>query len=168
MLINGITLINFLENNFQVNYNSSNLIIEKIFLIEERHLCRLDNISFDAYGNTDGMDLLLKFNQICNPFSMELNDMIIVPSYESAQSFYRKDKSVINKTLRDTKALFIDPSRASSKDVQRLKQLEAMAIKRANGSNDIKPTNLLRNGESAFTTNGDALIIAPSISKVRQ
>ncbi len=158
-------IMDFLENNFTVNYMDPNLYIEKVFLIEDRHICRPDLISWESYFSPDYVDIILKFNQITNPFSMDLYDLIIVPNLASAERFYRKDKLKTDKLIKDTKALFIDPTKASKKDLARLEQLKKIAARRQNGSTEIKPTNLLRTGEAPFVTDGRAIIFAPSISE---
>ena len=167
MLRNEEYVIDFLENNFSVDYANPYLKINRVMLVEERYLARLDLISFDAYGDINSMDIIMKFNQISNPFSMALYDIIAIPDAESARQFYQKEKLSTVKSIKDTKALFIDPTRASQKDQARIKQLEALANKRENGSTEVKPTNLLRDGEIPFSTDGTALIFAPSISKPR-
>jgi hypothetical protein len=167
MLRNEEYVIDFLENNFKVDYADPFVKINKILLVEDRYLGRLDLLSYDAYGDVNSMDILMKFNQICNPFSMELYDIIAVPDAASVRQFYQKEKLATVKSIKDTKALFIDPTRASQKDQARIKQLETLANKRENGSKEIKPTNLLREGEVPFATDGDRLIFAPSISKPR-
>lgn len=164
---NGEMLIDFTQNNFKVRYDNPNLVIQKIMIVEERHLGRLDLICSDAYGDVNSMDILMKFNQITNPFSMNLYDLLAIPEVNSARIFYQKEKLQSIQGIKDTKALFIDPKRASQKDLARIKQLEKLASKRQNGSTEIKPTNLLRNGEVPFSTDGDRLIFAPSISEPR-
>ena len=47
--------------------------------------------------------------------------------------------------------MYIDESKKPTVDGQRLKQMEKIAKRRANGSSEIMPTNLLRAGEKAFT-----------------
>lgn len=168
MVKQGITSLDFMENNFKVNYADPKLIISKIFLIEDRHLCRPDLVSFDAYGSVEYVDVIMKFNHISNPFSMELYDLIIVPKINTAIRFYQKDPLKTEKMLNDTKGLFIDPTRASKKDQERLKMLQEIAKKSKNGSTEIKPTNLLREGEVPFTTNGDVIIFAPNSSAPRK
>lgn len=168
MVKDGITMLDFMENNFKVSYTDSFLRISKVILIQERHLCRLDTLSYEAYGTTDYPDIIMKFNQISNPFSMELNDLIVVPALESAQRFYRKDSTKTPKELRDTKGLFVDPTRASKKDVERIKMLEKIAERSKNGAKEIKPTNLLREGEVPFTTDGNILTLAPNSSAPRK
>jgi hypothetical protein len=164
---NGEILIDFTENNFKVKYDNPDLIILKIMLVQERHLGRLDLLCYDSYGNVNDMDIFMKFNQITNPFSMNLYDLVVVPDVESARIFYQKENLQTIQGIKDTKALFIDPRRASQKDMTRIKQLEKLASKRQNGSTEIKPTNLLRKGEVPFSTDGDRLIFAPSVSKPR-
>jgi hypothetical protein len=168
MIERGITSLDFMENNFKVNYADPKLIISKVFLIEDRHLCRPDLVSFDAYGSVEYVDIIMKFNHISNPFSMELYDAIIVPKINTAIRFYRKDPLKTEKILNDTKGLFVDPTRASKKDQERLKMLQEIAKKSKNGATEIKPTNLLREGEVPFTSNGDVIIFAPNSSAPRQ
>lgn len=163
MIKDGITMIDFLENNFKVTFDRR-LIINKVFLIQEKHICRPDMISYDAYNSVNYVDGLLKFNQICNPFSMEINDFIVIPDLGSLMRFYREDKLKTTKEVLDTKSLFIDPSKASQKDLARLQQLQKIANRRANGSTEIKPTNLLRKGEVPYKADGNQIIFAPSIS----
>lgn len=166
MLRNGEYMIDFAENNFEVNYLDPFLKIQRIFLVEDRHICRPDLLSWESYGSTDYISEVLKFNQICNPFSMELYDIIIAPTVESLARFYKKGK-INSQQILDTKALFLDPTRASQKDTNRLNQLAKIAQKRKNGSSQPKPTNLLRPGEVPFTTDGNVIRLAPSVSSPR-
>ena len=168
MINKGITSLDFMENNFLVNYGDPKLIVSKIFLIEEKHLCRPDMLSYDAYESVDYVDIILKFNHISNPFSMELYDLIVVPQLRTAIRFYKKDPLKTEKILNDTKGLFVDPTRASKKDQERLKMLQEIAKKSKNGSSEIKPTNLLRDGEVPFSTNGDIIVFAPNSSAPRK
>lgn len=164
MIKDGIKMIDFLENNFKVSYSDSNLQIAKVMLIEDHHLCRPDLISYENYGSVDYIDIILKFNQISNPFSMDIHDFLVIPTLSSGIKFYRQDKLAITQSILDTKALFLDPTKASQKDIARLQQLQKIANKRANGASEIKPTNLLRNGEVPYTTDGENIIFAPSMS----
>jgi hypothetical protein len=134
-------------------------------LVEERHLCRIDLLSYEAYQSIDYVDVIMKFNQITNPFSMQINDIIVFPTKASVNRFYQQEALRNDKLILDTKALFIDPSRASQKDKARLEQLQKIADKRKNGSKEIKPANLLKTGEVPFVTDGTALTFSPYNSK---
>lgn len=167
MLRNGEMLIDFTENNFEVNYADPFISLSKVILVEDKHLCRLDLLSYEAYGDINYMDVILKFNQITNPFSMDIYDLILIPTLRSIDRFYKKEKK-ITRLIKDTKSLFIDPTRASEKDQNRLKQLEEISKKRKNGSLQPKPTNLLRSNEVPFLADGSRLILAPTISSRRE
>lgn len=167
MLRNGETMMDFLSNNFLVNYFDPQLEVSRILLVEEKHLCRLDLISYEAYQSIDYVDVIMKFNQITNPFSMQVHDIIVCPTRESANRFYQQEALRNDRLILDTKALFIDPSRASQKDKARLEQLQKIADKRKNGSKEIKPANLLKKGEVPFVTDGTALTFSPYNSKAR-
>jgi len=161
---NGIKMLDFLENNFKVNYSDPNLQIWKAFIVEDRHICRPDLISYEAYQNVNYVDIILKFNQISNPFSMSVGDLLLAPSLSAAIRFYREDRLRASKIINDTKALFIDPKKASKKDLARLEQLQKIAARRGTGASEIKPTNLLRDNESPYKTDGNMITFAPSIS----
>jgi hypothetical protein len=161
----GVKMIDFLDNNFTVNYLSPDFQVMRIVKVEEHHLCRIDLIAFEAYGSVDQVDAVLKFNMITNPFSMEVGDILVIPSLSSVSSFFKRSSQAQSHTILDTKSIFIDTSRASKKDAARLEQLARIASKRKNGASEIKPTNLLRNGEVPFATTGGALRLAPNATK---
>jgi hypothetical protein len=92
--------------------------------------------------------------------------LIVIPTVDSLNRFYNK-QTRISQEIYDTKAIYLDPKRASQKDVNRLKQLEKIAARRKNGSSQPKPTTLLRPGEVPFSTDGNVLRFAPSVSSPR-
>jgi len=158
----NIQIMDFLSNNFKVRTDVIDVKINKVFLIEEHHLARPDQISFDAYGTTNHIDILLKFNGISNPFSMDMYDMILVPDLEDALRLYNKTtKKIVS--ITNTKEMFIDPTKASTKDITRINMLQKMANNSPNGD-EIKPTNLLRAGESVFETDGTSVTFANYMS----
>lgn len=46
-------------------------------------IMRMDLISYAQYGTDEYTDLLLKYNDISNPFTLNYNDIIFIPSLES-------------------------------------------------------------------------------------
>jgi len=166
MVKNGQKRIDFLENNFDVSYFNPDLSVDKVFLVEQKHICRPDMLSYSAYGSVDYTDIILKFNQISNPFSMELHDFIVVPTLSAAIAFYQKQTLSISPLVNDIKALYIDPTKASQQDTLRIQQLQKIANKRANGSSQVLPTNLLRPGEVQTLADGNTMIFSPSNSNL--
>lgn len=163
MLRDGVPTVDFLDSNLVVDY--SGVQVDRVFLVEERHLCRADLLSFDAFGSPNHVDVILKFNQITNPFRMEVDDIIMVPSLAAFDKYYRPSTNPSKSAVLDTKSLFIDPTRVSRKDENRIKQLEKIAARNRNGAKEVKPTSLLRAGESPFTLDGTVLRLAPNLSK---
>ena len=166
MLATGEYIIDLIDNNFEVNYYDPNLVVQKLAIIREEHLCNPFLFCKDMYGDANYVDVIIKFNQITNPFSMNLNDILVIPDLDSVARFYRQSSKSPSVAL-DTKSLYLNPDRASKRDTARLEQLKKIASKRKNGSKEIKPTNLLRDGEVPFSTDGVVLRFAPSISKPR-
>lgn len=166
MLATGEYIIDLIDNNFEVNYYNPNLVVQKLAIIREEHLCNPFLFCKDMYGDANYIDVIIKFNQITNPFSMNLNDIIVIPEIGSVDRFYKRSADEASKIL-DTKSLFLNPDRASKSDKARLDQLKRISSKKKNGSKDPKPTNLLRPGEVPFSTDGQVISFAPNISKPR-
>ena len=162
LLKDDIVIFDFLENNFKVSFEPLDIQITKIFLIDETHLGRPDNVSSSAFGSNDYIDIILKFNNICNPFSMQLNDIILVPQLSQAMLKYIKAKKTTT-VVNNTKELYLDSSKASKQDINRISSLIKIAAKNG-GASEIKPTNLLREGEVPFIADGNVIRFAPSIS----
>jgi NDP-sugar pyrophosphorylase family protein len=164
MVKNGITMLDFHENNFEVNISPfDDLKIDKILILDESYEGRPDLLAFRSGQKTaDALDIILKFNQITNPFSIQSGDIIVIPNLVDAQKFYKKEKTS-TKTVIDFQKMYIDESKKSTVDSQRIRQLAKIAKRRANGATQIMPTNLLRAGEKAFTidSNNQTISLSP-------
>lgn len=163
MVRDGVPTVDFLDSNLVVDY--AGVQVDRVFLVEERHLCRADLLSFDAFGSPNHVDVVLKFNQITNPFRMEVDDIVMVPSLASFDKYYKPSTNPSKSAVLDTKSLYVDPTRVSKKDENRIKQLEKIAARNRNGAKEVKPTSLLRAGEAAFTLDGTVMRLAPNISR---
>ena len=51
----------------------------KVLTLTERYVCRPDLISLDYYGTDEYTDLILKYNEISNPFSLVVGSLIALP-----------------------------------------------------------------------------------------
>lgn len=152
MVKNGITMLDFHENNFSVNISQfDDLKVDQVLILDESYEGRPDLLaSRSGQKIPDALDIILKFNQITNPFSIQTGDVIVIPNLIDAKKFYRKEK-INNKTVIDFQKMYIDESKKSTVDSQRIQQLTKIAKRRSNGATQIMPTNLLRAGEKAFT-----------------
>lgn len=152
MITGGVNRIDFLQNNLNINFLDDAIRIQDAFIVDEHLLCRPDIISSRSYGSADHVDVVLKFNQISNPFSMEIGDIIVTPTLESINKFYKEDVLLFQENENKVKWLFIDESKATKDDINRLKQVEKIA-KRTSSPDVPAPTNLLRTSEKSFTFN---------------
>ena len=155
----GEEVIDLLSNNYAVDFAANNFVFLKFFQVKEEHLCRIDLICHEVYGDPSVVDSFCKWNNISNPFSMNVGDILICPTIDTLNSSFVTN-DIPRKEIKDTKATWLDPSRATKKDVNRLEQIRKAAYKEKNGSIDPKPTNLLRDGETPFTADGTTLRFA--------
>lgn len=149
---NGITMLDLSECNFEMKLMSMDDIkISKVLILDESFEGRPDLLQYRAgYSVINALDIILKFNDITNPFSIKSEDIIIIPDLEDAKKYYKKEKASSTVAI-DFKKLYIDESKKPSVDGQRVKQLEKIAKRRSTGSTEIMPTNLLKAGQSAYT-----------------
>jgi hypothetical protein len=156
---NGEEIVDLLSNNYEVNFKSPNFVFLKFFQVKEEHLCRIDLICNEVYGDPSVVETFCKWNGITNPFSLNVGDILICPTIGTLNSFF-VNNDLPRSEAKDTKATWLDPSRATKKDINRLEQIRKAAYKEKNGSTDPKPTNLLRDGEKPFEADGTALRFA--------
>lgn len=59
------------------NYNTVGL--------NETYQMRADKVAFAEYGTTNGTEFILKYSGISNPFSLDKEDVLMIPEYDIAQ-----------------------------------------------------------------------------------
>lgn len=79
--INDIELIDLTESCFKEK--KSDDIIYTVRRVPYNMIMRMDLISEAQYGTDEYTDLLLKYNDISNPFTLNYNDIIFIPSIET-------------------------------------------------------------------------------------
>ena len=81
----GESIHNLLDQTFEIpdtySYN--------IFEVTKEYIARPDLISLDAYGDTMFADVICKLNGISNPFELNINTKLIIPSPENIMDFTR-------------------------------------------------------------------------------
>ena len=161
---NDKTVTDLAEPTLKPNYKSQHFFIARTVRVTEDYAMRPDLISYFAYGTDQYTDIILKFNGISNPFSLEVGTLLLIPKMPDAKRFYRYPKAT-KKEIEKVKRAFIDKNRFTKPTERRLEKLAALAASKANGSPTITPSNKLKPGESATSTKGGALIFAEWKSK---
>ena len=60
-----------------------------IYKVNKAYAMRPDLIAYAAYGSTENMELILKINGISNPFSIDENDIVIIPDKDKISSIVK-------------------------------------------------------------------------------
>lgn len=130
-------------------------------VVSSDEIGRPDLVALKYYGNIDYTEFILKYNNISNPFSINEGDTLIIPNngevlkkwipVKSVGSGYESEKSI--------KDQFIDAKRLTVADRKRIEYLQEKARQKENGSKQILPPNILKEGDSNIRINNDRIII---------
>lgn len=105
------TMFDFRAN----NYTSFN-----VFRVSKDYIMRPDLISQAVYNNTLYAEYILKYNGISNPFTINEDDVILIPNLESAKKNTKTNQGSgidgdPSKRLRDSYK-YIDPTKIPKRD----------------------------------------------------
>lgn len=138
--------------------NTTEVIAEHI--VTEDQIGRIDLISLKYYRDANYVDYILKWNNISNPFSINLGDVLEIPQNNAVLATIKPIKMVQKSTdqvsIRDQ---FIDTKRLPVKDAKRIEYLQRKAAQKANGSSQILPPNILKDGEVNLTIGNGTISI---------
>lgn len=130
--------------------------------VTSSEVCRVDLISLHEYG-TDAMgDVILKFNNISNPFSFVEGDIIMIPDYSIPMINWKEIVGFDIPELNEIKAQFLETKRLTEADVKRVEYLKKAAEKKANGSSVPAPPNILKPGDSNISVGGGKISLNPT------
>lgn len=159
---NGETVLDLAEPTLRIQINSTNYVIRKIMLVTEELAMRPDLISKVAYGVDDYLDLILKANEISNPYSIDIGDLILIPDDDIAASFYKGPDTIDQDKVNRAKGNNIDGTKMSEKDVKRIEKLSKIAANRVNGSKEITQPTVRKAGDKLLKTQNSSTRISPN------
>jgi hypothetical protein len=117
-------------------------------IVTEDQIGRIDLISLQYYKDANYADYILKWNNISNPFSINIGDTLLIPQNTASLQIIKQvkmvEKTSNNPSIKDQ---FINTKRIPVKDAKRLEYLQRKASQKANGSAQILPPNLLKDGD---------------------
>ncbi len=101
------------------DFNAENFITYRAYKVPTEYVMRPDLISQAVYNNTAYTELILKYNGISNPFTIDKDDIILVPGLEGAKQNLKTQGTLtendaaekIRKTFR-----YIDPTKNPERD----------------------------------------------------
>jgi len=95
------------------NLKGNNYVSYNIYRVPKEFAMRPDLISAAAYNNTKYAEIILKYNGISNPFSIQEGDIILIPNLDSVQasiSTQRGTDADGSKLIRNSYK-YIDPTK---------------------------------------------------------
>ena len=115
-------------------------------IVKDDDVVRPDRVAVEHYGTTDGLDIILKFNGISDPFSLNPGETLWIPidtiSYYKLESPTAFEENPIKKQ-------FIDTKRLSKTDQRRLEALKKKYNKEA-----LLPPNVIPLGKKTYQFDG--------------
>ena len=153
--INGDTYLDLSYNSFSSDNIFSQIIGFEI--IDENLEMRPDLIAIKWYGDSKDVGLLLKVNNVFNPYSIKKGDIMIIPSLQADEKVYKNPGEIKKSKIREK---FIDTSRMSKNDIVRLKALISKNKDKKNRLKNPIPVNILPEGRTnkKFTDDGQIIL----------
>ena len=149
---NGLKIIDLTEQNFEfTDYFSS---VFDAFFCPSQFEMRPDLLAEKVYNDSDKSDILLKYNSISNPFSLESGDFILSIDAEKARKSFKK-KSRMEELDKKIRNQFIDPSK---------KNKENKELKKFKNRNLSLPPNISTNGKAPIEINNGKVELGGDIS----
>jgi hypothetical protein len=131
-----------------------------VYTVHADEVGRIDLIADRVYNNTTYSEQILKFNNISNPFSINEGDVLNIPytdlPFKNWKTIKPQDKSDSSHPIKDQ---FMDSKRLTVKDQNRIEYLKQKASQKLNGSKEILPPNILKDGEKNMDIEGGTITI---------
>ena len=133
----GNTYLDLSFNSYNIDTLQGIMAIEVVSSITEM---RLDKIAMKYYNDTKYLDLLCKANNIFNPFSIKVGDVLVIPNIPKADTIYKNKGKIVERDLRDN---YVDAARLSTQDKNRIARLKEKSKNLSNAVANPLPTNVL-------------------------
>ena len=111
-------------------------------IVSEFDECRPDLIASRYYGDPTAVDIILKFNNISDPFSIKKGEVILVPDRETPLVRFKRMEAIAEDAVKQQ---FIDTKRLSKKDRKRVE-----VLKKKYNKKDLLPPNIIPVGKKTF------------------
>lgn len=163
---NDIEIVDFISSIF--NDKKTSDIVFNLYRVPDSMKMRIDLISLAAYGSDEYADILLKYNGISNPFTINTNDILLIPTLDTVENDLKELKiknDAANKIRNYHK--YIDKSKAPNNVGSQqldLKINKDVEYKEANIADAGAASITLRNGRIYFGDNNNVLCAADGIS----
>jgi hypothetical protein len=139
--------------------------IKAIAFVTDETKMRPDLVSMQYLADTGKLGTLLKLNNISNPLSVDVGEILLVPGDQMVTDLFRSGKSITNQKqkARSFRKELQDKISQVSKD--RLEYLNSKNV--SNLAETPLPPNLLQDGQQQILVTEGKLIFGPDIGQCR-
>jgi len=132
------------------------------FVVSADFVMRPDLIAYTAYRDINAVDVILKQNQISNPFSIDENDLIFIQERRSIDIQFATNSLVEVKKL--VRSQYIDSSKEPiiDKNLQNFKNRKKP--KKSKKSTPALPPNFANFGDTELTFRGGKVIFGENVT----
>ena len=148
--------------------------IEGAVAVSDQLAMRPDLISKAGYGTPDMWDMILKYNNISNPFSVGPGDVLAIPYLDDMKEQLAPDATQ-DVLAESTRKQYIDVSKKAKSDPRvAAAELKRRAAQRSNASTSgvqsvsNLPPNIAEAGDREIVIKGGKIYFGPDISKGKQ
>ena len=118
------------------------------YTVDDRSAGRIDLIALDCYADASYADYILKYNNISNPFSINIGDILLIPDKNVILANWKNKPLLKNAEKNEVKNKFLDTKRLAVKDQKRIEYLLRKAAEYQNGATELLPPNVLKTGKT--------------------
>lgn len=118
------------------------VLLNSAHVVDADESARPDLIALKHYGDQSKLDMILKWNGISDPFSINKGDILEIPSANTNFFKLERPKEFENNPVKQQ---FIDGKRLSKKDQRRLN-----ALKKKYGKDNLLPPNVIPVGKKNY------------------
>lgn len=164
---NGDVIVNLKSQTVKFSYTPK---VVDVFRLDDSMSMRPDLLSIAAYSEPDFWDLILKYNGVSNPFSIQLNDLFFIPDLADMRD-QLSNNGKQDSDIDAVRAQYIDPSKKAQGDpalaLAEAKRRDAQR-KLGAGFNQSKsnlPPNIAEEGDKEIVIKGGKIYFGSNITK---
>lgn len=147
-----------------INLKSTSYVTYKLYKVPRDYAMRPDLISQAVYNNALYAEIILKFNSISNPFTIDEDDIILIPDLNDAEQKILTPREAEQESRAEkirNAYKYIDPLKIPSKG-EVLKQYNQRQI--VDTPADSLPPNFARPGESQVSYRGGRVYFGEGVN----
>lgn len=155
--VNGDEIVDLISSTF--NFKKSSRTGIGVIRVREEELMRPDLVANRVYGDQNKFDVILKYNGISNPFSLNFGEFLTIPSFSDAEAMVVAPTPIVEKGIEkktSTEDKLLEP-----KTVKDKKRLEALKDK----TREIVPPNVNTTGNKNVKVRDGRVIFGEDVTQ---